>query len=93
MESFIRSAEEIEGAPRRWVESGLGQQLRQNQRVLVTVLNVGIEPDEEGRREAREGLWRIRAEAAANIQAQGVSPEDVDAIVDEAIAHVRRRKQ
>jgi hypothetical protein len=93
MESFIRGANEIEGDPRRWVETGLGQQLRQNQRVMVTVLNVGVEPDEETRREAREELRQIRAEAAANIKAQGISPEEVDAIVDEAIANVRRRKQ
>ena len=93
MESFIRSASEIEGDPRRWVESGLGQQLRQNQRVMVTVLNLGVEPDEETRREAREELRRIRAEAAENIKAQGISPEEVDAVVDEAIADLRRRKQ
>jgi fatty acid/phospholipid biosynthesis enzyme len=93
MELFIRSASEIEGDPRRWLESGLGQQLQQNQRVMVTVLNVGVEPDEETRREAREELRRIRAEAAANIKAQDVSPEEVDAVVDEAIAAVRRPKQ
>ncbi len=89
MESFIRSANEIEGDPRRWVETGLGQQLRQDQRVMVTVLNVGVEPDEETRSRAREELRHIRAEAAANIKAAGVSPEEADAVVDEAIAHVR----
>jgi fatty acid/phospholipid biosynthesis enzyme len=93
MESFIRRANEIEGDPRRWVEIGLGQQLRQDQRVMVTVLNVGVEPDEETRRQAREELRQIRAEAAANIEAQGVSSEEVDAVVDEAIARVRPRKQ
>ena len=93
MESFIRSANEIEGDLRQWVETGLGQQLRQDQRVMVTVLNVGVAPDDEARREAREELRRIRAEAAANIKAQGVPPEEVDAAVDEAIAHVRRHKR
>ena len=93
METFIRIADEIKGDPRRWVESGLGHQLQQNQRVMVTVLNVGREPDEETRSEAREELRHIRVLAAANIKAQGVSPEDVDAIVDEAIAEVRRRRQ
>ena len=92
MESFIRSVDEIDGELRRWFESGLGQRLRQNQRVMVTVLNVGVEPDEESRREALEELRRIRAEAAANIKAQGLSLEEVDALVDEAIAHVRRQK-
>ena len=93
MESFIRSANEIEGDLRQWVETGLGQQLRQNQRVMVTVLNVGIEPDEETRREAREELRGIRAEAAANIKAQGISLAEVDAVVDEALTHVRQRQQ
>ena len=93
MESFIRSANEIEGDLRQWVETGLGQQLRQNQRVMVTVLNVGIQPDEETRREAREELRGIRAEAAANIKAQGISLAEVDAVVDEALAHVRQRQQ
>ncbi len=93
MESFIRNVDEIEGDLRRWVESGLGQRLRQNQRVMVTVLNVGVEPDEETRRQALEELRGLRAEAAANIKAQGVSPEEVDALVDEAIAYVRRHKQ
>ena len=93
MESFIRSVDEIDGELRRWFKSGLGQRLRQNQRVMVTVLNVGVAPDDEARREAREELRRIRAEAAANIKAQGVPPEEVDAAVDEAIAHVRRHKR
>ena len=92
MQQFICNVSEIEGDPRRWLESGLGEELRQNQRVMVTVLNVDIEPDEETRREAHEELRRIRAEAAANIKLQGVSPEEVDAVVDDAIADVRRRK-
>jgi hypothetical protein len=93
MESFIRSADEIEGDLRRWVESALGQQLKRNQRVMVTVLDVGVEPDEETRRKAMEEFRRLSAEASANIKAQGISPEEVDALVDEAIAYVRRHKQ
>jgi len=92
METFIRSVDEIDGDPLRWLESGLGHQLRQNQRVMVTVLNMGLEPNEETRRQAREELRRIRAEAAANIEAQDILPEELDAVVDEAIAHVRRRE-
>ena len=93
MESIIRNASDIQGDQRRWLESNLGKHLRDNQRVMIMVLNVGSEPDEQTRGEAREELRRIRAEVAANIQAQGILPEQVDAVVDEAIADVRRRKQ
>ncbi len=92
MHTFIRSANEIDGDPRRWLESGLGQRLEQNQRVMIALLNEDIEPDEDARREAREGLRSIRAEAAANIEAQGLSPDEVDAVVDEAIEDLRRRQ-
>ena len=93
MESIIRNVSDIGGDPRRWLESNLGQPLRENQQVMILVLNVGSEPDEETRRQAREELRAIQAEAAANISAQGVSPEEFDAVVDEAIAEVRRRKR
>ena len=92
MESIIRNVSDIGGNPRRWLESSLGQHLQDNQRVMIMVLNVGTEPDETTRREAHEKLRGIRAEAAASIKAQGVAPEDVDAVVDEAVAEARRRK-
>jgi hypothetical protein len=93
MQSIIRNVSDIVGDPRRWLESSLGQHLEDTQRVMIMVLNLGKEPDEKTRRQARETLQCIRAEAAANVRAQDLTPEDVDAIVDEAIADVRRRKQ
>ena len=92
MESIIRNVSDIGSDPRRWLESSLGQHLRDNQRVMIMVLNVGTEPDENTRREAHEKLRGIRAQAAASVKAQGVAPKDVDAAVDEAIVEARRRK-
>ena len=92
MESFICGAGEIQGDPRRWVEACLGQHLQQNQRVMVTVLNVGIEPDEKTRREASEALRQIRAKAAANVEGSGRTADALDGVVDEVIAELRRHK-
>jgi hypothetical protein len=92
MESIIRNVNDIGDDPRRWLESNLGHPLREGQQVMITILNVGTEPDEQTRREASEELLAIQAKAAANIAAQGVSQEEYNAVVDEAIAAVRRRK-
>ena len=73
MESFIRNVDEIEGDLRRWVESGLGQRLRQNQRVMVTVLNVGVEPDEETRRQALEELRGLRVRRLRTLSSRRIA--------------------
>jgi fatty acid/phospholipid biosynthesis enzyme len=93
MESIIRNVSDIEIDPRHWLESSLGQHLEDNQRVMIMVLNVGTEPDEKKRRQAQENLRSIRSQTAANVQAQGITPNNVDVIVDEAISDIRHREQ
>jgi len=91
MESIICNVSDMQGDQRQWLESNLGCQLRASQQVMILVLNPGVVPSEETRREALSEVHRISEKAANNLEDQGVSPEDADAAVDEAMEHLRRR--
>jgi len=62
-----------------------------NQHVLIMVYTPAAIPDEETRGKARKNLDRIYAKADARAAQQGVTHDEYDAAVDEAIAHVRGR--
>ena len=90
MESIIRTVKDINAEERRCLESALGRQLKENQRIIIQVIDVGLEPNEDVRRQAHREASEIARKGRANAAAQGVTEEEVDAAIDEAIAHVRR---
>jgi len=93
MENMLsRNVTEIPEASRRSLEDLLGQQLRADQRVFIMVLDSPSVPDEEQRGSAAAGLRKIIAAAQSHADRAGVSDEELDASVDEAMAHVRRRQ-
>jgi hypothetical protein len=90
MDSIIRNVKDIEADKRSAFESVIGRKLRDNQQLFIQVIDVGVEPDEETRRNALDRAAEIARQGRANAAAQGVSEEEIDRAIDEAMHHVRR---
>lgn len=93
MTTIIRNVTELPPSERQLYETVLGEHLEQNQRVLVMVLKPGVEPDESVRRKAMADFHELCEQGTANRERLGVSIEEADRMVDEAIAHVRSQQR
>jgi hypothetical protein len=92
MASIIRNVKDIEDDKRSVFESVLGQELQDNQQLLIRVITVGTEPSAAIRDAALERASQIAREGRAHAAAQGITPEQADAAIDEAIrAHRQQR--
>jgi hypothetical protein len=92
MESITRDVKNLESDERRLYESVVGHSLQENQRVIIRVFELGTEPDEASRRAALTQAVEIAREGRAAVEAQGITAEEADAAIDEAIQEVRRSK-
>jgi hypothetical protein len=92
MESVIREVKDIEGDKREWLEAALQEHLAENQRVLIVVLSPDAPADEVIRQRAMAHLGQLSQEGAAHRRQLGVSDEEADQVLDEAIRHVRQHK-
>jgi len=90
MESIIRNVSEIETDERRVYESVLGHPLGENQQILIRVIEIGREPDEATRRAAGARAVEIARQGRAAAAAQGITAEEANATIDDAIREVRR---
>lgn len=93
METFLRNVAEIDANDRRSLEHVVGRSLRENQQVMIQILDIGVEPDEAARRSAIGKAADIASQGRANAIAQGVTSVEADAVVDQAIQEVRQRKR
>ncbi len=85
-----RTVKEIRGLT---IEQIVGQKLPDDEKVFIVFSTVDVvEPDEETRREAMQRINETIATAQKNAEEQGVTAEEADAAVDEAMTDVRRRK-
>ena len=92
MEAMVtRNVNEISPPARRTLEDLLGRQLEANQQVFLMVLSPSHKPDAETRRQAAESIRRTLSQVDRHVAAHGISGEQVDAAVDEAMEHVRPR--
>ena len=92
MEPIIRDVKDIASEERQVYESVLGHALGENQRVVIRVIERGSDPDEASRRGALSRAAEIARAGRAAIEAQGITAEEADAAIDEAIGEVRRSK-
>jgi hypothetical protein len=76
---------------RRSLENLLGHPLSADQQVFIMVFSAGKIADHETRRVATERIRRTLEEVDRRRAAQGITEEEVDAAVDEAMEHVRPR--
>lgn len=93
MESVLRNVKDIAGDDRRSLEHVVGAHLRDHQQVLIHVLDIDVVPPDEARRAGIKEASAIAERGRAHAAAQGVSPEEADAVIDDAIRQVRRRRQ
>jgi len=92
MESIVRDVKSVESDERRVYEVVLGRALEENQRVLVMVLNPGAEPDESIRRKAMADFQELCRQGTEHRQRLGVSVEEADQALEEAVRAVRSGK-
>ena len=93
METYIHNVRDIDADKLRSLEHVLGHDLDADQQVVIRVSNVVAEPDEETRSNALANAAEIARRGRANASAQGVSDEEANAAIEEAIRHVRQQKR
>jgi hypothetical protein len=92
MESIARDVKNLDSDECRLFESVVGHSLQENQRVIIRVIELGTEPDEASRRAALTRAVEIARQGREAVESQGITAEEADAAIDEAIEAVRRSK-
>jgi hypothetical protein len=90
MESVIRDVKSLESDQRHLYEAVVGHALRENQGIILHVIELGAEPDQATRRAALSRAVEIAREGREAAKAQGITEEEAGAAIDEAIQEVRR---
>jgi hypothetical protein len=93
METFFQNVKDIDADKRQALEHVIGQQLDANQQVMIRVIDVDKQPSPKARNDALAMAAEIARRGRASAAAQGVTANEVDAAIDEAIQHVRRQKR
>ncbi len=88
----MRNVKDLQDGGKRWLENALGQHLHESQQVFIMVFTPGIQPDDASRRQALASVQQITAQVGKNLADQGVTDEQFDAAVDNAMDDVRRRE-
>ncbi len=86
----VRKVKNLDAAAKRSLQKLLGRQLQAEEEVTVMVFSAHPAPPPSVRRKAFERLERIMDRAAK--KAAHIPDSEFEAAVDEAMAHVRRRK-
>ncbi|MCI0333898.1 MAG: hypothetical protein L0228_11825 [Planctomycetes bacterium] len=89
MESLVHNVKDMPPETRRGFETALGETLRDDQRVYVIVVTPGVEPSDRQRAEALADLRELGARGAKNRESLGVSVDEANKAVDEAMENVR----
>lgn len=93
MESIaVKNVKDIQATGKHWLEGVLGQNLQENQQVFIMLFTPGVEPDEATRRQALDRIEKTWANVGKHMDEQGISPEEFDDGVDEAMEQTRRRE-
>jgi hypothetical protein len=92
MESISRDVKSLESDERQLYEAVVGHALREDQRVVIHVIELEKEPDESGRRKATEEFHAICKEGTENRQRQGISVEEADQALEQALRAARSQR-
>jgi hypothetical protein len=77
----------------RYLEGVLGHSLDPKQRVMLLSYTPGVVPDEATQLAAIDRIESVATQVAEYQRAQGITDAEIDAAVDEAIEHVRKRRR
>ena len=86
-----RNVDDLTETSRQGLEQLLGARLEAHQRVYVIVEAPLAGPAEPERRQAARRLQKVIDRAQANADAHGITDQEMDSAVDEAMAHIRLR--
>lgn len=90
MESISRDVKSLESDERRLYESVVGHALRESQRVIIRVVDLEAEPDQATSRAPMSRAVEIAREGREAARALGVTEEEANAAIEQAIRDVRR---
>ena len=93
MESVIRDVKSLESDQRHLYEAVVGHALRENQGIILHVIELGAEPDQATRRAALSPAVEIARQGREAARAQGITEEEAGAAIDEAIRKVRQSER
>ncbi len=88
-----RSVNDLPAPERQTLERMLGQELSSDQRVFVMTYTPSAVPEDSVREAARAGLQRVFERVDQHGARHGVTPEEADAAVEEAMEQVRPRER
>ena len=88
---IVRNVRDIPPDDKHSLEHILGEPLRDDQRVCIMVIAPDTAPNEQTRRAALERLHQLLDQAERRAEALGITPEEADAAVEDAMQHVRGR--
>jgi len=88
----LHNVQDIQADKRVWLENLLGQEIRENQQVFICVFTPGAVPDEQTRQAAAARIARTLDAADRHAAERGISAQDADAAVAEAMEQIRPRR-
>lgn len=88
-----RTVQDLPTGERKALEQLLGRPLGEAQQVFIMAFTPGLAPDEATRAAARSRLERTFAAAGEHARERSITGEEADAAVEEAMQHVRNRKE
>jgi hypothetical protein len=92
MESMIdRNVNDMPAAERQVIEALLGRSLDADQQVFIMAYTPNAAPSKAVRDAARTSLQQTFAKIDEYAMARGISPEEADAALDEAMQQIRPR--
>jgi hypothetical protein len=89
----VVSVRNLQANGKRLLEDILGQQLKQNQQVFIMAFTPGIVPSDKDRDDARAGLKQTWWKVDQHMKEHGITEEQFDAAIDEAVEQVRHRNK
>ena len=92
MESLVHNVKDMTPDTRHGIEAVLGEALQDDQVVYLVVITPDAEPIDEKRAAAIADLHGICKQGTAHRESLGVSIEEADEALEEAMEHVRSRK-
>jgi len=93
MDKLLQNAGDLPASARSAVESLMGHALRDDQPVYIVALDTMAEPPVEQRRQAWADLQEIMAEMQDVVQQSGITPEELERVIDEECDQVRYGKK
>ena len=93
MQSTIRNVRELASAERHFYEDAIGHPLEQDQCVVIRVLSLGGVPSPSTRSVAIQRASEIARAGQARAASLGITSEEADQAIEDAIAAVRHERR